>query len=206
MAIYNKKDSEKTVFKPCLRVNARVNTGKMKKRRWLHLIYGIRVSYFWSGNHYSIRVSTIFLPLGFLLTISFGWFDCLACSLEDSICYPPVWSLTLVESLTFTREVIFVLCVFLWKSWWVRVKNFWPRSGQVIFFVAWVESGLVSHLWVCKFSPKNSKIFNIFPSGKKKSHKIRVKKYPGLTLIDKNIYCRLKVCLGWFGLGSISRK
>jgi len=28
---------------------ARVNTGKMKKRRWLHLIYGIRVSYFQSG-------------------------------------------------------------------------------------------------------------------------------------------------------------
>jgi len=35
MAVYDEKDS--------------VNTGKMKKRGWLHLIYGICVSYFWSG-------------------------------------------------------------------------------------------------------------------------------------------------------------
>jgi len=36
MAIYNEKDS--------------VNTVKMKNRRWLHLIYGIRVSYFLKKN------------------------------------------------------------------------------------------------------------------------------------------------------------
>jgi len=36
VAIYDKKDS--------------VNTGKTKKCRWLHLDYGIRVSYFWSGK------------------------------------------------------------------------------------------------------------------------------------------------------------
>jgi len=36
MGVYDIKDS--------------VSTGKMKKCRWLHLNYGIHVSYFWSGN------------------------------------------------------------------------------------------------------------------------------------------------------------
>jgi len=45
MAIYAKKDSVNTrIYEYAL-----VNTGKMKKWRWLHLIYGIHMSYFWSG-------------------------------------------------------------------------------------------------------------------------------------------------------------
>jgi len=35
----------------CFHVNAHVNSGKMKKCRWLHRIYGIRVSYFRSGDY-----------------------------------------------------------------------------------------------------------------------------------------------------------
>jgi len=45
MVVYDKKDG----VKPHLQVYARVNTGKIKKCRFLHLNYGIRVSYFWSG-------------------------------------------------------------------------------------------------------------------------------------------------------------
>jgi len=45
MAIYDKKDS----VNKCKTSFTRVNTGKMKKCRFLHLNYGIRVSYFWSG-------------------------------------------------------------------------------------------------------------------------------------------------------------
>jgi len=46
MAIYDKKDSVHT----CKTLFTRVNTGEMKKCKWLHLIYGIRMSYFWSGS------------------------------------------------------------------------------------------------------------------------------------------------------------
>jgi len=45
MVVYEIKDSVST----CIYSKAHVNTGKMKKRRWLHPNYGIRVSYFWSG-------------------------------------------------------------------------------------------------------------------------------------------------------------
>jgi len=47
MAIYDKKD-----FVNTCKTSSRVNTGKMKKAggQWLHLIYGIRVSYFRSGS------------------------------------------------------------------------------------------------------------------------------------------------------------
>jgi len=45
MAIYDKKDS--------------VNTGKTKKLRWLHLIYGIRVSYFWLGKKCHLKSQAV---------------------------------------------------------------------------------------------------------------------------------------------------
>jgi len=45
MAVYNKKDR----VNMCKTSFTHVNTWKTKKCRWLHLIYGIRVSYFWSG-------------------------------------------------------------------------------------------------------------------------------------------------------------
>jgi len=52
------------------------------------------------------------------------------------------------------------------------LKKFWPRWDQ--FFIAWVRSGRVSHLWFGfgKFSLKIPKIFNFFPFGLKKSHRI----------------------------------
>jgi len=54
MAIYDKKDSVNT----CKTSFTRVCTGKMKKCRWLHLIYDIRVSYFWSGT-FMLKISVL---------------------------------------------------------------------------------------------------------------------------------------------------
>jgi len=52
---FTTKKTVKTRVKPCLHVYACVNTGKIKKRRWLHLIYGIRVSYFWSRTKFEFQ-------------------------------------------------------------------------------------------------------------------------------------------------------
>jgi len=53
---------------------------------------------------------------------------------------------------------------------WVWVKIFWPGSARVnICWLGLVGLGQPSMVWVWKFSTKNVKKFNFFPSNKKKS-------------------------------------
>jgi len=55
-------------------------------------------------------------------------------------------------------------------------------DGSKSFTQSGVGMGRVSHLWVRKISPKNPKIFNLFPLGSKKSHLTINKKYFNIFL------------------------
>jgi len=56
----------------------------------------------------------------------------------------------------------------LLNKWWVRVKNFWPKSDH--FFM--LGSGWVIHLWIWKIYPQNARFFYFSHFGSKKSHRI----------------------------------
>jgi len=86
-------------------------------------------------------------------------------------------------------------------------QNFWPESGWVNFFVAWVGSGRVSHLWfgfeLQKFPLKMSN-FSIFLLWVKNNCFRSGQKVPGSKPGQPLIYCRSKVSSGRVGSGPIS--
>jgi len=91
--------------------------------------------------------------------------------------------------------------IFLDRNWVSMIKTkFWLVMGRSQFF--WTRIGLdqPSLVWVLKISPKNLKLFNFFPSGQKKSRKIRSK----ITPVKDGSASYLLQVKSMLGLGLIS--